>query len=547
MGPVIVGFALGGDEAVRAAGFSLSKPYLLKIFDIHLQSKATYGDYAGACKLLAQPQTNLPNTFSEKEIASLVSSKVEMMVLALLQERAGSKKFNTNSAAGQALNTNVLAFCNGAGEKASSFAEMAGQLEIVYCVVAADSVPVKRLKKALEELSSMQIAAKEGVGQGVLMEFFLASGGMELMEAAEAISKERTAELENDNVLASLGTTWKASLLKAEETGTSCMPSFFELHDKALSLKGKKSHEGGFSKIQVKDLDTVLKDAGGTAAKNVANDLRKRLEQALKRHEASLLDEGYVNCGGLKGPLRISAQMELMAPAAVFDAKFGMSFLALCARDPVLKDWKKMTCVIASAMAQASSSMKAYKPEDSTPLFDFEAVQSVERWLVDSDLVSVCGAQWKSLFARCLACDHERLEKGATLMLSIVTELLEGRGANLDKAACDQVLSALPPNSGMTQCLAEFFEFVRTYVALMATPDSAKTASLIASVQRWCETYMAPCHEQDLKMGNFDFGTPGKLKEFAEIVLEKMGGVSDANKKRVMQELKKKLKRRARW
>ena len=171
MGPVIVGFALGGDEAVQDAGFSLSKPYQLKIFDIRLQSKATYGDYTGACKLLARPQTSLPNTFSEKEIASFVSSKVEMMVLELLQDRARSKRFNTNSVSGQALNTNVLAFCTGAGENASSFAEMAGQLEIVYCVVAADSVPIKRLKKALEELSSMQIAAKEGVGQGVLMEF----------------------------------------------------------------------------------------------------------------------------------------------------------------------------------------------------------------------------------------------------------------------------------------------------------------------------------------------------------------------------------------
>ena len=54
---------------------------------------------------------------------------------------------------------------------------------------------------------------------------------------------------------------------------------------------------------------------------------------------------------------------------------------------------------------------------------------------------------------------------------------------------------------------------------------------------------MAPCHEQDLKMGNFDFGTSGKLKEFAEIVLEKMRGVSDANKKRVVQELKKKIEK----
>ena len=51
---------------------------------------------------------------------------------------------------------------------------------------------------------------------------------------------------------------------------------------------------------------------------------------------------------------------------------------------------------------------------------------------------------------------------------------------------------------------------------------------------------MAPGHEQDLKMGNVDFGTAGKLKKVAEIVLEKMGGALDANKEHVMQELRKK-------
>ena len=424
----------------------------------------------------------------------------------------------------------------------SAFAEMAGQLEIVYCVVAAECVAVSRLKKAMDELNSKKSAAANGDAQGVLMEFFWGKGES-LMTEAEAIAKERSAELGNDEVLESLREKWKASLSEAGEAGENCMLSFAELNDEALNIKGKKNHEGGFNKTQAKELDTLLKDAAAAAAKNVAGYLSKRLEQALVRHEASLSAEGYADFGGIKGPLLMSAQMEHMTPAAIFDDKFAKSFSALSACEPVLKDWKKMIGVIAGAMAQVSSSMKAYKAEDSTPAFAFESVQLVEKWLNDSDLVSVCGGLWKSLFARCLSCDRERLERSSKIMQSIIVELLEGKGANLSKEACDEVLSALPPKAGLRKCLAEFLEFARAYVAVMAAPDSSKTVSLIASVQQWCEKFMAPGHEQDLKIANFEFVSAEKLQEFAGMVSTRMGSVADDNAKRVATELQKKIEK----
>ena len=424
----------------------------------------------------------------------------------------------------------------------SAFAEMAGQLEIVYCVVAAECVAVSRLKKAMDELNSKKSAAANGDAQGVLMEFFWGKGES-LMTEAEDIAKERSAELGNDEVLESLREKWKASLSEAGEAGENCMLSFAELNDEALNIKGKKNHEGGFNKTQAKELDTLLKDAAAAAAKNVAGYLSKRLEQALVRHEASLSAEGYADFGGIKGPLLMSAQMEHMTPAAIFDDKFAKSFSALSACEPVLKDWKKMIGVIAGAMAQVSSSMKAYKAEDSTPAFAFESVQLVEKWLNDSDLVSVCGGLWKSLFARCLSCDRERLERSSKIMQSIIMELLEGKGANLSKEACDEVLSALPPKAGLRKCLAEFLEFARAYVAVMAAPDSSKTVSLIASVQQWCEKFMAPGHEQDLKIANFEFVSAEKLQEFAGMVSTRMGSVADDNAKRVATELQKKIEK----
>ena len=544
LGGVVVGFAFGDGQAMKAAGFSMSKPYKLRMFDTLVQSKATYGDYIGASKLLAHPTQELEGAFSEEDCARFVVSKVEMLVLDLLldQLKVPKAKRTNNAASDQVLMTHVQALCKGAGVIRSAFAEMAGQLEIVYCVVAAECVAVSRLKKAMDELNSKKSAAANGDAQGVLMEFFWGKGES-LITEAEAIAKERSAELANDEVLESLREQWKASLSEAGEDGKNCMLAFAELNDKALNIKGKKHYEGGFNKTQAKELDTLLKDAAAAAAKNVAGYLSKRLEQALVRHEASLSVEGYADFGGIKGPLLMSAQMEHMTPAAIFDDKFAKSFSALSAREPVLKDWKKMIGVIAGAMAQVSSSMKAYKAEDSTPAFAFESVQLVEKWLNDSDLVSVCGGLWKSLFARCLSCDRERLERSSKIMQSIIMELLEGKGANLSKEACDEVLSALPPKAGLRKCLAAFLEFARAYVAVMAAPDSSKTVSLIASVQQWCEKFMAPGHEQDLTIANVEFVSAEKLQEFAGMVSTRMASVADDNAKRVATELQKKIEK----
>ena len=464
-------------------------------------------------------------------------SKVEMLVLDLLldQLKVPQAKRSNNAASGQVLMLNVQALCKGAGVIRSAFAEMAGQLEIVYCVVAAECVAVSRLKKAMDELKSKKSAAANGDAQGVLMEFFWGKG-KSLMTEAEDIAWERSAELGNDEVLESLREKWKASLSEAGEAGENCMLSFAELNDEALNIKGKKNHEGGFNKTQAKELDTLLKDAAVAAAKIVAEYLSKRLEQALVRHEASLSAEGYADFGGIKGPLLMSAQMELMTPVAIFDNKFAKSFSALSAREPVLKNWEKMIGVIAGAMAQASSSMKAYKAEDSTPAFAFESVQLVEKWLNDSDLVSVCGGLWKSLFARCLSCNCERFERSSKIMQSFIVMLLEGQGANLSKEACDEVLSALPPKAGLRKCLAEFLEFARAYVVVMAAPDSSKTVSLIASVQQWCEKWYFL-----KKMRNFEFVSAEQLQEVAGMLSTRMRSVADDNATRVATELQKKI------
>ena len=41
LGGVVVGFAFGDGQAMKAAGFSMSKPYKLRMFDTLVQSKAT--------------------------------------------------------------------------------------------------------------------------------------------------------------------------------------------------------------------------------------------------------------------------------------------------------------------------------------------------------------------------------------------------------------------------------------------------------------------------------------------------------------------------
>ena len=115
LGGVVVGFAFGDGQAMKAAGFSMSKPYKLRMFDTLVQSQATYGDYIGASKLLAHPTQELAGAFSEEDCARFVVSKVEMLVLDLLidQLKVPKAKRTNNAASGQVLMTACASIVQG--------------------------------------------------------------------------------------------------------------------------------------------------------------------------------------------------------------------------------------------------------------------------------------------------------------------------------------------------------------------------------------------------------------------------------------------------
>ena len=119
-------------------GFTLSKPYRLRIFDARVQSKATFNDYASVAKLLAKPSEDLLQVLSDDEVRCFLQGKAETLLLGLLtawlSSRKGSSKLR-NTASGQELSEQVEAFLTAANAQGSLLSEMADQLEIVFCVL----------------------------------------------------------------------------------------------------------------------------------------------------------------------------------------------------------------------------------------------------------------------------------------------------------------------------------------------------------------------------------------------------------------------------
>ena len=82
-------------KAVEEFGWTLSKPYALKVFDMRVQAKATFADYAGVLKMMTasgQAAKMLLTCCTTEEFEVVAKSKCEMVLLELLKSAVKYRK-----------------------------------------------------------------------------------------------------------------------------------------------------------------------------------------------------------------------------------------------------------------------------------------------------------------------------------------------------------------------------------------------------------------------------------------------------------------------
>ena len=176
-------------EAIEKMGYSLSKPYVLKIFDIKVQWKLAFADDAGICKIMrhgSPERRQLSSTLSEQDIETVVRAKIETIVLDLLRLCLNPKKGKRDEALERI------------GMYSKFIANMSSPLQfavqLAEAIVLCKDVDVGRLDKALQYLEPLKEAPNRDGSEGAIVEF-LAGTGSKLYEEAVAVFSKRSEEM----------------------------------------------------------------------------------------------------------------------------------------------------------------------------------------------------------------------------------------------------------------------------------------------------------------------------------------------------------------
>ena len=183
-------------------GYTLSKPYLLKIFDIKVQDKLTFADDQGLYRLMLKPSSEVHEllvNLTSVEVSGLIKAKVEAIVVGLLQAQVKAKKL-WGSAKGLCqpiLAERIAKYAIAVNEDGRDYFEsLQFALEKTVAVVGCRTHDVVHLQKTIGYLDELSENADRCGGAGVILEFLVGAASQFYAEAASVLA-ERKGEIVN--------------------------------------------------------------------------------------------------------------------------------------------------------------------------------------------------------------------------------------------------------------------------------------------------------------------------------------------------------------
>ena len=185
-------------------GYSLSKPYALKIFDTQVQQCLAFGDHLAVCRMMtggSKEAEALRQACSEDDVKLVARARCEGIVIQALQNHVQKKGKKVPVAELVAV---LTVYAHSAANEDSLLHPMEKVLKQVLVVVDCKRADVSELCDAvdlLEELKKQTAATAVGQNKSVLLEFLVGSAGQFFFEVASATVADRHAELGNQQEL----------------------------------------------------------------------------------------------------------------------------------------------------------------------------------------------------------------------------------------------------------------------------------------------------------------------------------------------------------
>ena len=264
-------------------GYSLSKPYALKIFDTQVQKCLAFGDHLAVCRMMtggSKEAEALRQACSEDDVKLVARAKCEGIVIQALQNHVKKKGKKVAVAELVAL-LKLYAQC--AASEDSLLHPMKTVLKTVLAVVDCKHADVGELCDAvdlLEELKKQTAATAVGQNKSVLLEFLVGSAGQLFFEVASATVADRHAELGNQQELQLMQE--EAKRLRGHGLGPGGTPAESEhlqdvvkFWEKAAAIKARPKSQNPWTKQQLESLqgcvNRVTKGLGDATQKYVAD------------------------------------------------------------------------------------------------------------------------------------------------------------------------------------------------------------------------------------------------------------------------------------
>ena len=293
-------------------GYALSKPYVLKIWDVSVQEKIAFQDDYGLCRLASEQSQHyqmMKAVCTEEEAACVIKAKIESVISGFLQAAVKKKKGTpgTGTASGQAAATpasRIAVYANYVTTDANCmFSSLKGTLQICEAIVCAKTVDVLRLEQAVVELQTLEDVVQRGGDAGVLPELLVGAAGQYMVEATDFL-QERKGEIANCRLGNDLREE-SEDLLKRVPGGSAIPEEVMKEYldevnvflNKVKEIRNRthrKKSDTPFTSTQLKDLSIQANKVEAFITSFVKGYLRCRMTTAFEWSVEAINNDGYV-------------------------------------------------------------------------------------------------------------------------------------------------------------------------------------------------------------------------------------------------------------
>ena len=447
-------------------GYTLSKPYLLKFFDVKIQAKLSFGDSHGLCRLFSpthEAMQSLQTILTADDATNYAKAKFEELVVGMLSNHKKQKKFRN----GDELMESLLRFETACYVDQTLLGPLKQAMFNVCAFADPSHCKIEKLREAIDDMDSYEKDAIEDTCETVLDESdkklqpcmmpapnaiieYMLGAGRHWFQQGEAAFRDRRAELRNSEEKASVLTMGNALVSSLEEFQPSS--DFIDILNQGhkyveyyttYRFAKRAGIRMPWTKCDKEEMDNLKATATSAFLIRVKEFMVLRVTECMALAMLALSSDGYVDQSEdnqVQGPCE-ECQIEVkLRPTGL---KENQGWIYICKQDVTCENFDKHANAIKKAIVCCLSCTRAYtltKKQDAASL-EVPLLHAVTTWLPQIGVApnSAASKHWKHVVNTCLELQKPQAHEAGNTLNHIIKECVDGKFAKIDKTALSKV------------------------------------------------------------------------------------------------------------